>query len=216
MQSDAMPRAAVAAICALLVGTAVTMTSQALALTTDGPFELVRVLDSGDVYGTNARLLAAWVRHGPVVAAAHAGVTDTHTLTLLFGIGQLVVPALLWSVAIVVTRRVRLICAAVTLVAALCCGVTWFAGISPIVLAAPLTVVVATVLWLPHDLRKRDIAVALGSCAVLVATYETAEIQAQVNYTKALIDLDRAMGMTLRRNGLELNKALTGSNNKAD
>ena len=49
-----------------------------------------------------------------------------------------------------------------------------------------------------------------------VATYETAQIQAEVNYTKALIDLDRAMGMTLKRNGLELNKALSGSSNKAD
>jgi outer membrane protein len=52
-----------------------------------------------------------------------------------------------------------------------------------------------------------------------VATYETAQIQAQVNYTKALVDLDRAMGMSLKRNGLELNKALStpgGPANKAD
>ena len=51
-----------------------------------------------------------------------------------------------------------------------------------------------------------------------VATYETGQIQAEVNYTKALVDLDRAMGMTLKRNGLELNKALTapGAANKAD
>jgi len=47
-----------------------------------------------------------------------------------------------------------------------------------------------------------------------VSTYETAEIQAEVNYTKALVDLDRAMGMTLRRNGLELNKALVASDSK--
>jgi outer membrane protein TolC len=52
-----------------------------------------------------------------------------------------------------------------------------------------------------------------------VATYETAQIQAQVNYTKALVDLDHSMGMTLKRNGLELNKAIAtpgGPATKAD
>jgi outer membrane protein TolC len=52
-----------------------------------------------------------------------------------------------------------------------------------------------------------------------VATYESAQIQAQVNYTKALVDLDRSMGMSLKRNGLELNKAIAtpgGPINKAD
>ena len=51
-----------------------------------------------------------------------------------------------------------------------------------------------------------------------LSTFETAEIQAEVNYTKALVDLDRAMGMTLKHNGLELNKALGApdSANKAD
>jgi outer membrane protein TolC len=51
-----------------------------------------------------------------------------------------------------------------------------------------------------------------------VSTYQSAEIQAEVNYTKALVDLDRAMGMTLNRNGLQLDKALqaSGEANKAD
>jgi len=51
-----------------------------------------------------------------------------------------------------------------------------------------------------------------------VSTYETAQILAEVNYTKALVDLDRAMGMTLNHNGLQLNKALADpvAGNKAD
>jgi outer membrane protein len=50
-----------------------------------------------------------------------------------------------------------------------------------------------------------------------VATYETAQIQAEVNYTKALANLDHAMGMTLKRNGLQLDKALAKPDtNKAD
>jgi outer membrane protein TolC len=50
-----------------------------------------------------------------------------------------------------------------------------------------------------------------------VATYETQQIQAEVNYTKALVNLDHAMGMSLKRNGLQLDKALAKPDvNKAD
>jgi outer membrane protein len=37
---------------------------------------------------------------------------------------------------------------------------------------------------------------------------QTAELQAEINYTKALVDLDHAMGMTLRRNNVQLEKAM--------
>ena len=37
---------------------------------------------------------------------------------------------------------------------------------------------------------------------------ETNELQTVVNFTKALVDLDRAMGMTLRKNNIELEKTL--------
>jgi len=46
-----------------------------------------------------------------------------------------------------------------------------------------------------------------------VAADESAQLQAEVNYTKALIDLDRAMGLTLQRNNIQLNKALTSAAN---
>jgi outer membrane protein TolC len=41
-----------------------------------------------------------------------------------------------------------------------------------------------------------------------VATDQTAELQAEVNYTKALIDLDSAMGITLKRSNVDLIKTL--------
>ena len=42
-----------------------------------------------------------------------------------------------------------------------------------------------------------------------VAQAQTNEIQALVNYTKALVDADRAMGMTLKKNNIEVEKTLT-------
>jgi outer membrane protein len=41
-----------------------------------------------------------------------------------------------------------------------------------------------------------------------VAQAQTDELQAIVNYTKSLVDMDRAMGMTLKKNNIEIEKAL--------
>jgi outer membrane protein TolC len=41
-----------------------------------------------------------------------------------------------------------------------------------------------------------------------VAQAQTDELQAIVNYTKSLVDLDRSMGMTLKKNNIEIEKAL--------
>jgi outer membrane protein TolC len=41
-----------------------------------------------------------------------------------------------------------------------------------------------------------------------VAQAQTAELQSLVNFTKALVDLDRSMGLTLKRNNIEIDKAL--------
>ncbi|HLH30292.1 MAG TPA: TolC family protein, partial [Terriglobia bacterium] len=44
-----------------------------------------------------------------------------------------------------------------------------------------------------------------------VAQAQTDELQAVVNYTKALVDLDRATGMTLKKNNIEIEKTLSST-----
>ena len=41
-----------------------------------------------------------------------------------------------------------------------------------------------------------------------VAQAQTDELQAIVNYTKSLVDLDHSMGMTLKKNNIEIDKTL--------
>jgi len=41
-----------------------------------------------------------------------------------------------------------------------------------------------------------------------VAQAQTDELQALVNYTKSIVDLDRSMGMTLKKNNIEIEKTL--------
>ena len=174
MVARPMPWSAVLAMCALLVGGALAMATQSLALAADGSWQLLQVLQSGDAFGLDARIIGAWARQGPVVVATRAGVTDTHLLTLLFGAGQLLVPALAWSLAILLSRPNRLACAAVTLTAGLCAGATWAFSVLEGVVAVPLTVLVAVLLWRPQTWRRRDVALAVLASVVLVASYETA------------------------------------------
>jgi hypothetical protein len=41
-----------------------------------------------------------------------------------------------------------------------------------------------------------------------VAQAETNELQSMVKFTKSLVDLDKAMGMTLRKNNIEIDRTL--------
>jgi hypothetical protein len=180
MQYRPMPISATLAICALLLGAALTMTFQSLALAADGSFQLVRVLGTGDLFGSYGRILGASARQGAVVIAARAGVTDTHVLSILLGVGQLVVPAIAWSLAIVLSRRDRLVCAAVMMIAGLSAGAVWLANVCEIVIALPLTTLVAVLLWRPGVWRWRDVALAAAASSVLVASYETAVVTGAV------------------------------------
>lgn len=174
MERNPLPSGVVAALCALLVVLATAMTIAAVALAADGAFQLVRVLATGDVYGLGARILGAGTHQGAVVVASHAGVTDTFVLTALLGFGQIMIPAIAWSLAIFLTRSDALTCAAVAMVAGLSAGATWFVNVSEIVLAAPLGVLVAALLWQPASWRWRHALLAVAAAAILVASYETA------------------------------------------
>ena len=169
-----MPRAAVAALCAALVALASAMALHSVALAGDGAFQLLSILSTGEGVGAPSRTFATHAQQGPVVVASWAGVLDTQALATLLGLGQLVLPAFAWSLAIVLSRRDRLVCATVSMLAGLSAATTWFLSASELVLAAPLTLLVAVILWQPRALRARDAVVAVAASSVLVASYETA------------------------------------------
>ena len=168
------PWSAVAAVCALLVGTALVLSWQALALAADGSFYLVQVVGTESVFGPDARVLANVVRQAPVLLALGGGVTDTHVLALLLGLGQLVLPAVVWSLAVILSRADRIVFAAVVMTAGMCLGSTWFFSVSESTVAVPLTVLVAVLLWQPGKWRSATAGIAVVAGLLLVASYETA------------------------------------------
>ncbi len=164
----------VVAACLLLVATASAMAVGAVSLTADGPFYLVRILGTDELLTTNARLFGNALRQAPVLLAARSGLTETYALSVLLGVGQIVLPAVVWSVAIVLSRANLLAFAAVTMTAGLSAGMTWLANVSESVLALPLTVLVAVLLWQPRPWRVGHAALAVAASVVLVASYESA------------------------------------------
>jgi hypothetical protein len=152
------------------------LTARSLALAADGAFYLVRILGDESVFGPDARFLANSTRQGLVLIASRNGLTDTHELSLLLGLGQLVLPAIAWSVAVLLARTDSAAFAAVSMTAGLCAGATWLFSVGESVLAVPLTVLVAVLLWRPQSWRLGHAVLALGTAAVLVASYETAAL----------------------------------------
>jgi hypothetical protein len=176
MVTRPVPLAAVVSVCALLVGTAALMTLLGVALTADGAYFLVRVLETETVFGPLGRWLANAARQLPVLLAMWSGVSDTQMLSQAHGLGQLVLPAVVWSAAIVLVRDDRVVFVAVATTAAVCAGGTWLFSVSENVLAVPLTVLVAVLLWRPGPWRWRHVLVAGATAAVLVSSYETAAL----------------------------------------
>lgn len=151
------------------------MTWKFLALAGDGAYILVRLVGSGEVFATDQRVLGSLVRQAPALVGVHAGLTDMHALTLLLGAGQLVVPALIWSAAVLAARTNGLVWMIVSITAGICAGTTWFFSVSESVMGTSLTALVGTLLWRP-DWGARHMVGALGASVLLVASYETAMV----------------------------------------
>jgi len=175
-----VPVVVVASVCLLLLATASIMALNSLSLAGDGSFYLLRVLGTEHVFGPDARVLGNAVRQAPVLLAVRLGLTDTHLLAVLLGVGQLVVPAAVWSVALALSRAQSLAFSAVAITAGICAGTTWFFSVSENVLSIPLTVLVAVLLWQPQRWRWGHVALASAVSTVLVASYETAALTGSV------------------------------------
>ncbi len=83
------------------------------------------------------------VREGPLLLGLASGETDTHTLTVLLGIGFLLFPALVWALAFVFARQSRVQFTLVAITCGLCFATMIIFSASELTLALPLVVLVS-------------------------------------------------------------------------
>jgi hypothetical protein len=196
MPNARVPTWALVSASAPLVVAALAMTAQSTALAGDGAYFLVQILSDGDVYSMTTRYFGNAVRQAPVLAGVAAGITDTQTLAMLLGVGQLVLPALIWASCVLLTREDRVAFTAVVIAAGICTGTTWALSVSENVLAVSLTALVAVLLWLPRSWAWSHIALGVAAGVVLIATYEAALITGLILAVWACV---RAVRTELRR-----------------
>ena len=180
MSERPVPLWIAAAVCLVLLATAAAMTAEAIALTADGPFNLIRLIATEDVFAPTARYLGSLVRQGPALAGIHLGLTDTYWLAVLLGLGYLVLPAGAWSVALLFSTEDSLAFTAVAITAGVTAVATWYCSVSESVLALALTGVVSVLMWRPRPWGWGVTAVACGVSVVLVASYETAIVTSAI------------------------------------
>jgi hypothetical protein len=171
-----VPLASALLVSAMLVATAVGLAAASLALSADGSYYLVQLLQTGHLYGPSSRMFVEAVREAPVLLAVRLGVVNTHVLTLVAGVAQIVFTAVVWSLAVVLSRPRADVFAAVSMTAGLCAATTWFFSANESVLAVPLTVLVAVLLWQPAVWRTGLAVLAVATSVALVASYETATL----------------------------------------
>jgi hypothetical protein len=174
MPESPVPTWLVAGVCLLLIVTASVMTAAAAVLTADGPFNLIRIIATDDVFAPNARYLGSLVRQAPTLAGIRVGVKDTYWLSVLLGTGYLVIPAVVWSVALVLSADDAVAFTAVAVTAGITAVSTWFCSVSESVLALALTGLVAVLLARTQHWGWGTLAVACTASVVLIASYETA------------------------------------------
>ena len=100
--------------------------------------------------------------------------TDTYWLAVLLGVGYVVIPAAVWSSALLFTTSDVRVFAAVAVTAGVTALATWFCSVSESVLAVALTGLVSVLLWRAQPWGWGVIALASMASLILVASYETA------------------------------------------
>lgn len=168
-----VPAVVVATVCAFLIGVAVYLTLRSLALYGDGAHFLLRVVGSGSLYGPEPRTFVNAVHQAPLLLGLRLGITDMRSLALLLGLGQLVVPALIWAGALVLARASRFVFAMLTLAAGVCASTTWLFNVGEGTLAVPLAVLLAALLWRPNPWGPAHAALAIAAALVLVKSHES-------------------------------------------
>jgi hypothetical protein len=172
--SDLVPPGIVLVCAAAVFGCSLVLLVTNSSLVADGSYYVLRAIQTGQPCACAAgRQGINLVREGPLLLAVHGGVTNTHALAVLEGLGFLVFPALVWILAIVYARGSRVRFTLVTTSCALCFAMMIFYSVSELTLALPLVVLASVVLTEPTPWPGRTAVLAIVSTGLLFFSHES-------------------------------------------
>lgn len=168
---DVSLRIALLCIAAVLACSLVLIATNS-SLVADGSYYLLRAIQTRGPFPLAGRQGINLVREGPLLIAVRQGVTNTHVLTVLEGIGFVLFPALVWVLAIVRARRSRVTFTLVVISCGLSFAAPIFFSASELTLALPLVVCASLLLTQPTPWTAPDAVLAVVSTGLLFFSYE--------------------------------------------
>ena len=162
----------------------------------DGSYYVLQAIQTGKPFRLNGRQGINLVREGPLLLAVHQGVTNTHVLTVLEGIGFLLFPALVWILAIVSARGSRVRFTLVLVSCGLCYATMIFFSVSELTLAIPLVVLVSVLLTQPTLWSGPKAALAMVATLLLCFSHEALVPCAILLALTAVIRIRARLGTT--------------------
>ena len=165
-------------------------------LVADGSHYLINAIQTGLPYPLKGRQGINLVREGPLLLAIHQGVTDTHVLTILEGVGFLIFPAVVWILVIVHARGSRVRFTLVTISCGLCFATMIFFSVSELTLALPLVVLASVLLTQPTPWSGLRAALAIVSTGLLFFSHESIVPCAVILAGTAVVRIRARMGST--------------------
>jgi hypothetical protein len=175
---------------------------------------VLRAIQTGQPFPLNGRQGINLVREWPLLLAVHQGVTSTHVLTVLEGIGFLLFPALAWMLAIVHARGSRVRFTLVIVSCGLCFATMIFFSVSELTLAIPLVVLVSVLLTQPTPWSGPKAALAIVATLFLCFSHESLVPCAIILGVTAVVRIRARLGTTDTRASivvLVLSVAVLGS-----
>ena len=139
----------------------------------DGSYYLLRAVQTRGPFPLPGRLVSNALREGPMLIGLAAGVTNTQVLTVLEGIGFVLLPAVAWSLALVAARRARVQFTLVAVACGLCFASMMLFSVSELTLTLPLVALASVLVTRPDPWSRADAVMVVVVTGLLVLSHES-------------------------------------------
>ena len=139
----------------------------------DGSLYLLKAVQLGQPFPLPGRQVLNAVREGPLLLGLTSGITNMHLLTVLEGVGFVLLPALAWTYALVRARRSRLQFMVVSVSCALCFAPMILFSVSELTLALPLVVLASVLLTSATPWSGPDSFLVVLATGLLILSHQS-------------------------------------------